>query len=136
MPVRCDDSRYPILVIHFEPVVLDADLHAQDRFVYPLFERMAREKRHGVLLVNNAPEATLTASQRRMVVEGNKRHDELLQRTCLGIGIVMHSSIQRGIFTATSWLMPSPVPMMPFGSLVDAERWARERLRTVSEGTS
>ncbi len=127
MPFRFDDSRYPLLVVHFEPVVTDADVQAQDGLVYPAFARMDRERRKGILLVNNAPDATLTASQRKHIIDSNTLHRELMQRTCLGIGIVIHSAVQRGILTALGWLMPSPT-MNAFGSLVDAERWAREKL--------
>lgn len=112
--------------------VTDDEVAEQGRFVYPRLERMMREQRRGVLLVNNDPDATLTASQRRAIMDGNRKHEELLRRACLGIGIVIHSPVQRGVLTAMMWLLQTPTPVVPFGSFVEADHWARRQLDRAS----
>jgi hypothetical protein len=77
----------------------------------------------------NAPRHN--AAQRRIVADEMKRSQRLFPGLALGVGIVLRSSLDRGIVTAINWLAGPPYPIGVFESVIKAKVWARALLAEV-----
>jgi hypothetical protein len=67
--------------------------------------------------------------QRRGIMDWISRDKDYLRANCVGGALVFASPLQQGLWTAISWVTPSPIPVKVFGDLATAERWVREQLQ-------
>jgi hypothetical protein len=51
-----------------------------------------------------------------------------LKAHCAGGALIFASSLQQGLWTAISWVTPSPIPVKIFREVDWAEAWVQERL--------
>jgi hypothetical protein len=67
----------------------------------------------------------LTSKQRRIVGEYERRYATVETRFNVGQAMVIRSSVQRGIFTAFTWLSPPVWPYRVFADVESARAWLR-----------
>ena len=66
--------------------------------------------------------------QRRGIMNWITQDKQHLGANCVGGALVFASPLQQGLWTAISWVTPSPIPVKIFGDLASAEVWVREQL--------
>jgi hypothetical protein len=59
-----------------------------------------------------------------------KSDREHLRANCAGGALIFTTALQQGLWTAISWVTPSPIPVKIFRDVPAAEAWLRGRLET------
>lgn len=88
-----------------------------------------------VMVMDNRHSAGLTASQRGIIAENNKRNEMRARARSLGAAFVMSSGIVRGIMTAVFWIKKPAVETVVFDDLEEALSWAKGRLAAASRNS-
>jgi hypothetical protein len=70
----------------------------------------------------------VTPTQRRGIMDWITRDKQHLRANCVGGALVFASPLQQGLWTAISWVTPSPIPVKIFRDLAPAEAWVRAQL--------
>jgi hypothetical protein len=92
--------------------------------------RLARNSRH-VLIFDMTQTGTPNAIQRQMLAAHMKKNRELIRRSVLALGVVVQSSLVRGVLTAIFWIEAPPVPHQIFETSIEAASWARAHVRSM-----
>ncbi|MCB9585208.1 MAG: hypothetical protein H6718_07410 [Polyangiaceae bacterium] len=79
-------------------------------------------------IANLGPLLNTTATQRRMLAEGEKRREPYASKFCAGIAIFAPSPIARGLVTAVYWLNPPTYPRRIVSSFDEGVEFARAQL--------
>jgi hypothetical protein len=79
-----------------------------------------------VIDVRKSP--SLSANSRRLVAERWDQDEHAHPGVLLGVGIVLSTTMHRGIFKAMSWLMQKPRPFEAFTEIPEAMTWGRRML--------
>ena len=69
------------------------------------------------------------ATQRRGIIDWIDRDRQDLEESCAGGAMIFNNAVQQGLWTAISWVAPSPIPVKMFRDIPSAEAWLRRRLR-------
>ncbi len=120
--VSYDDSKWPILLV----TMPELDMSGAPMLAH--LDRMSSYAQRGmpyVAVVDVRLSPSLSAQSRRLVAERMDQDDEEHPGVLLGMGIVLATSIHRGIFKAMTWLSRSPRPFEAFTTIADAQAWAR-----------
>ena len=125
-PLRYDDSKWPLFHVTLPP----GDM-ADDEFA-SLLSRLdglfLRGERFGILLdVRRSP--GLDAKRRQLVGEHAKASFERFPGLCVGVAVVLSSSIQRGVFTALHWFLRGTHNSRAFATTLDGQSWLLAELR-------
>lgn len=117
-----DDSKWPVLLV----TLPEADLSGAAMLAH--VDQMSSFTARGtpyvaVIDVRGAP--ALTAQSRRLAADRMDQDDDAHPGVLLGLGIVLATSIHRGVFKAMAWLSRSPRPFEAFTSVEEAVKWAR-----------
>ncbi len=67
--------------------------------------------------------------QRRGIMDWITRDKAYLRANCVGGALIFASPLQQGLWTAISWVTPSPIPVKIFGDIAPAENWVRNQLQ-------
>jgi hypothetical protein len=92
--------------------------------------RLARNVRH-VLIFDLSRTGTPTPVQRQLLAAHMKKNRELIRRNVQALGVVVPSSLLRGVLTAIFWIEAPPVPHLIFGTATEAATWARAQMRSM-----
>jgi hypothetical protein len=124
-----DDSKWPLFrVLMPRQAQTSAEFAAYLKHIDALFLRGDR-----FAIVIDAREAPVhTPTERQEIAKHMKASHARFPHRLVGMGIVMSSPLQRGIFTAIMWLAGPTYPIRPFPSPTDAEDWLEEVLRARS----
>jgi len=68
------------------------------------------------------------ATQRRGIMDWITRDRQHLKTNCAGGALIFASALQQGLWTAISWVTPSPIPVKIFRDVPSAEAWLRAQL--------
>ena len=69
------------------------------------------------------------ATQRRGIIEWIQNDRQHLKTNCAGGALIFTSALQQGLWTAISWVAPSPIPVKIFRDVPSAEVWLRGQLQ-------
>jgi hypothetical protein len=69
------------------------------------------------------------ATQRRGIIEWIQNDRQHLKANCAGGALIFTSALQQGLWTAISWVAPSPIPVKIFREVPSAEVWLRGQLQ-------
>ncbi len=69
------------------------------------------------------------ATQRKGIIDWIDRDRPALKENCAGGAMIFNDAVQQGLWTAISWVAPSPIPVKMFVDTPSAEAWLREQLR-------
>ncbi len=70
----------------------------------------------------------IPATLRRGIMDWITRDKQHLRAYCAGGALIFASPVQQGLWTAISWVTPSPIPVKIFRELEGAEAWVRSQL--------
>jgi hypothetical protein len=96
-------------------------------------DQMSEWARRGVsyaVVVDARKVGKVPATQRKGIIDWIDRDRLHLKANCAGGALIFSSAVQRGLWTAISWVAPSPIPVKIFGDLAPAEAWLRHQLQT------
>lgn len=126
-----DDSRKPLIVIHYPKEFTIEELHAS----YLEMEQRVMSSHTVWGLVSDTGGSTPSAAMRSVMAEWINKQKVELKKYCVGNGIILSSAVQRGVFMALNWAMKSsmPVETRPFPDMASAEAWVRGRLQQAKE---
>ena len=68
------------------------------------------------------------ATQRKGIIEWIERDSSHLKANCAGGAMVFSNAVQQGLWTAISWVSPSPIPVKMFRDVASAEAWVHAQL--------
>ena len=74
----------------------------------------------------------IPATQRRGIMDWITRDKQHLRAHCVGGALVFASPLQQGLWTAISWVTPSPIPVKILRDMGAAEQWVREQLEALT----
>ncbi len=69
------------------------------------------------------------ATQRKGIIDWIGRDRGYLADNCAGGAMIFSNAIQQGLWTAISWVAPSPIPVRMFRDTVSAEAWLRDQIQ-------
>jgi len=69
------------------------------------------------------------ATQRKSIMDWIDRDRQHLKANCAGGALVFASALQQGLWTAISWVTPSPIPVKIFRDIPSAEAWLHVQLQ-------
>jgi len=84
---------------------------------------MERVDRPYMFLIRADRVLSLTATQRRLMAEAEQGYAHIERRFNAGQAVVIQSVVQRGIFTAFTWISPPVWPYEITASAADAFAW-------------
>lgn len=122
LQVRYDESKWPVLVV----TLPDEELMGKEMQAH--IDRMSSFTYRGVpyvQVIDVRVSPSLSAQSRRATAERLDHDDDAHPGVLLGVGIVLATSLHRGIFKAMSWLSRSQRPFEAFTDLEEAMTWAR-----------
>ncbi|HEX3774854.1 MAG TPA: hypothetical protein VHV51_10350 [Polyangiaceae bacterium] len=120
-----DESQWPILLVTLPERELEGAAF------YAHIEKMSSFVRRGVpyvQLIDVRKSPSLSANSRRLVAERMDHDEEAYPGILLGVGIVLSTTMHRGIFKAMSWLTRRPRPFEAFTEISEATSWGRRLL--------
>jgi hypothetical protein len=119
-----DDTQKPVMRMTYHGLCDDAEWQ---RHLDQMSEWARRGELYGVVIDARAV-GRVPATQRRGIIDWINRDRQYLETYCAGGALVFESAIQQGLWTAISWVAPSPIPVKVFGDLPSAEVWLRDQL--------
>jgi len=119
-----DDTQKPVMRMTYHGLCDDAEWQ---RHLDQMSEWARRGELYGVVIDARAV-GRVPATQRRGIIDWINRDRQYLKTYCAGGALVFESAIQQGLWTAISWVAPSPIPVKVFGDLPSAELWLRDQL--------
>lgn len=119
-----DESEAPLMRMAYQGVPDEAEWERH-------IETMSRWARRGSVygVVIDAREVgRIPATQRRGIMDWITRDNAHLRANCAGGALIFASPLQQGLWTAISWVTPSPIPVKMFSDVPSAEQWVRTQL--------
>lgn len=122
--IRIDIKSDHLVHVTFAESVADDDIEALFASVREVF----RARRRVVLLVD-ASNSGLSASQRKLLIGLMREHEDEFRRWVQDSALVVRSALARGTLTALLWMMKPPYEQKVFSSLDDALSWTERCTR-------
>jgi hypothetical protein len=119
---RYDEGNWPIVLVTMPA----GELPEPDLIRH--VDRLSSFTKRGVpyvQIIDVRASASLSAQARRLVAERMDQDEEGYPGVLAGVGIVLATSLHRGIFKAISWLSRNPRPFEAFPDVDEAVAWAR-----------
>lgn len=129
MPIRTDDSRWPLLVFHYPEQYSSEDVTVH---VTELTNLLMRGQRCAAIFHLTGARA-FNATERALFAGFVKEHAELVSRFVAAASLVTDSPLHLGVLTAVSWFVPMPCEVKVHLRLPDALGWARGRLQAQAD---
>ncbi len=122
--VLFDESRRPLMRMTYQGLCDDAEWR---RHVGRMSEWARRGEPYAVV-IDARQVGRVPATQRKAITEWIDRDRQHLKVNCAGGALIFSSPIQQGLWTAISWVTPSPIPVKVFRDVSAAESWLRDML--------
>jgi hypothetical protein len=122
--VIMDEREKPLMRMTYQGVSDDAEWR---RHIDVMSEWARRGEVYGVV-IDAREVGRVTATQRRGIMDWITHDKQHLRAHCVGGALVFASPLQQGLWTAISWVTPSPIPVKIFRDITSAETWVREQL--------
>jgi hypothetical protein len=120
-----DEKDKPLMRMTYQGLCDDAEWQRH-------IDQMSQWARRGDLyaVVIDAREVgRVPATQRRGIIEWIQNDRQHLKANCAGGALIFTSALQQGLWTAISWVAPSPIPVKIFREVPSAEVWLRGQLQ-------
>ena len=128
MPVRIDESAFPLVVISYVGEVSDVEFEAYLARLSVIIQRCLRDRTRYAFIFDGRQNAFATARQREMQGVWIERNFELARQATVGYAFVLNSAIARGVLTSVLWFSPLPREHLVTDKIGDALQWARVQL--------
>jgi hypothetical protein len=119
-----DESDKPLMRMTYQGVPDSAEWQ---RHIDVMSDWARRGDVYGVV-IDAREVGRIPATLRRGIMDWITRDKQHLKVNCAGGALVFASPLQQGLWTAISWVTPSPIPVKIFRDLVPAEAWVRAQL--------
>ena len=124
--VLFDEKGKPLMRMTYQGSCDDAEW---ERHIDQMSEWARRGDRYAVV-IDAREVGRVPATQRRGIMDWIKSDGEHLRANCAGGALIFTTALQQGLWTAISWVTPSPIPVKIFRDVPAAEAWLRGRLET------
>ncbi len=121
--ISVDERYWPLVLYRFSGDVPLAEL---ERYLARQDELLGRKQPTGSVVLTENVKMWDTQVLRRQA-QWIKTNEELLRRYSVGVGLVIHSPIVRGMLKAVLWIQPMPQPYIVTASVDEALKWLRDR---------
>jgi len=122
--VIMDEREKPLMRMTYQGIPDEA---AWQRHIEVMSDWARRGQVYGVV-IDAREVGRVSAVQRRGIMNWITQDKQHLRANCVGGALVFASPLQQGLWTAISWVTPSPIPVKIFGDVTPAEVWVREQL--------
>lgn len=119
-----DEKDKPLLRMTYKGSCDDAEWQ---RHIDVMSEWARRGEVYGVV-IDAREVGRVPATQRKGISEWIDRDREPLGENCVGGALIFSNAIQQGLWTAISWIAPSPIPVRMFRDTPSAEAWLQRLL--------
>lgn len=120
-----DESEKPLMRMTYQGVPDEAEWQ---RHIDVMSEWARRGDLYGVV-IDAREVGRIPATLRRGIMDWITRDKQHLRANCAGGALIFASPLQQGLWTAISWVTPSPIPVKVFRELAPAEAWVRAQLK-------
>jgi hypothetical protein len=124
--VLFDEKDKPLMRMTYQGLCDDAEW---ERHIDQMSEWARRGDRYAVV-IDAREVGRVPATQRRGIMDWIKSDREHLRANCAGGALIFTTALQQGLWTAISWVTPSPIPVKIFRDVPAAEAWLRGQLET------
>lgn len=119
-----DESEKPLMRMTYLGVPDDVEWQ---RHIDVMSEWAHRGELYGVV-IDAREVGRIAPTQRRGIMDWITRDKQHLRAHCAGGALVFASPLQQGLWTAISWVTPSPIPVKIFRDITPAEAWVRTQI--------
>ena len=119
-----DESEKPLMRMTYQGVPDEAEWQ---RHIDVMSDWARRGDLYGVV-IDAREVGRIPATLRRGIMDWITRDKQHLRANCAGGALIFASPLQQGLWTAISWVTPSPIPVKIFRELAPAEAWVRAQL--------
>jgi hypothetical protein len=119
-----DDNAWPLLYVRFPSKPLSDE--GFEYFIERYTAMVERRIGFATIVDSRGPTTAITAHQRKLLTDWFEITGELAREYHFGIAVLISNALIRGALKAVTWVAPVPVPITPFGSIVEAAPWIRE----------
>ena len=123
--VTFDETQKPLMRMTYHGLCDDAEWRRH----IEMMSEWARRGEDYAVVVDAREVGRVPATQRRGIMDwinGDRQH---LRMNCAGGALIFASAFQQGLWTAVSWVTPSPIPVKIFRDVPPADAWLREMLQ-------
>ena len=103
--------------------------HAEWQRHIRVMSEWARRGNHYAVLIDAREVGRVPATQRKSIMDWINRDRQHLKANCAGGALLFANALQQGLWTAISWVTPSPIPVRIFRDVHSAETWLRAQLQ-------
>jgi hypothetical protein len=122
--VILDEREKPLMRMTYQGV---PDEGEWQRHIDVMSDWARRGELYGVV-IDAREVGRIPPTQRRGIMDWITRDKQHLKVNCAGGALVFASPLQQGLWTAISWVTPSPIPVKMFSDLSSAEAWVRAQI--------
>lgn len=119
-----DEREKPLMRMAYQGVPDDAEWQ---RHLDVMSDWARRGEIYGVV-IDAREVGRVSATQRRGIMDWITNDKQHLRANCAGGALIFASPLQQGLWTAISWVTPSPIPVKMFSDLASAEAWVRAQI--------
>lgn len=119
-----DEREKPLMRMTYQGVPDDAEWQ---RHLEVMSDWARRGEIYGVV-IDAREVGRVSATQRRGIMDWITNDKQHLRANCAGGALIFASPLQQGLWTAISWVTPSPIPVKMFSDLASAEAWVRAQI--------
>jgi hypothetical protein len=120
-----DETDNPLMRMTYQGLCDDAEWKRH-------IDQMSEWARRGdpyAVVIDAREVGRVPATQRKGIMEWITRDRQHLKINCAGGALIFASALQQGLWTAISWVTPSPIPVKIFRDVASAEAWLRGQLQ-------
>ncbi len=129
MPVRIDETAWPMVIVHFDGTPTDEEFAGYLRHFDGV---LARQEAYAVIF-DASVSSMAPFAQRRQQADWLKRNHDGIKRYCRGAAFVLPSMAMRAVLSTIFLLAPLPVPRQICATLDEAMAWTHRRLKALGQ---
>ncbi|MGB8220954.1 MAG: hypothetical protein WCF10_00130 [Polyangiales bacterium] len=114
----------PLMRMTYQGLCDDVEWHRH----IEVMSEWARRGNPYAVIIDAREVGRVAATQRKGIMDWITRDSLHLKANCAGGALIFASPLQQGLWTAISWVTPSPIPVKIFRDVPSAENWLRAQL--------
>jgi len=122
--VLFDESDKPLMRMTYQGLCDDAEWQRH----IDVMSEWARRGEPYAVVIDAREVGRVPATQRKGITQWIERDRQHLKVNCAGGALIFSSPIQQGLWTAISWVTPSPIQVKVFREVASAESWLLQML--------
>ncbi|MFW2388833.1 MAG: hypothetical protein ACN4G0_10880 [Polyangiales bacterium] len=119
-----DETEKPLMRMTYQGLCDDAEWQRH----LDVMSEWARRGEVYAVLIDARDVGRVPATQRKGIIDWIDRDRPYLEQSCAGGAMLFTNAVQQGLWTAISWVAPSPIPVKMFRDEPSAEAWLRGQL--------